>query len=80
MEETCIYFNGSKKLFSYSGLEQIVPLELVSGIRQLSAMPLKIAKDLDVVLGLVSGIGLQQPLVWRKLCVCLVTLLNHKLQ
>ena len=77
MEETYIYFNGSKKLFSHSGLEQIVPL--VSGIRQLSAMSLAIAHDLDIVLGLVSGIGLQQPLVWRKLCVCLVTLLNHKL-
>ena len=75
MEETCIYFNGSKKLFSHSGLEQIVPLELVSGIRQLSAMSLAKAKDLDIVLCLVSGIGLQQPLVWRKLCVCLVTLL-----
>ena len=68
-----------RKFFSYSGLEQIVPLELVSGIRQLNAMSLAIAKDLDIVLGLVSGIGLQQPIVWRKLCVCLVTLLNHKL-
>ena len=58
----------------------MVPLELVSGIRQLSAMSLAIAKDLDIVLGLVSGIGLQQLLVWHKLCVCLVIWLNHKLQ
>ena len=58
MEETCTYFNGSKKLFSYSGLEQIVPLELVSAISQVSATSLAIAKDLDIVLGLVCGIGL----------------------
>ena len=58
----------------------MVPLELVSGIRQLSAMSLAIAKDLDIVLCLVSCIGLQQPCVWPKLCVCLVTVLNHKLQ
>ena len=59
MEETCTYFNGSKKLFSHSGLGQIVPLELVSAIRQVSAMSLAIAKYLGIVLGLVSGIGLE---------------------
>ena len=47
----------SKKLFIYSDLEQSVPLELVKAMRLVSAMFLTIAKDFDIVFGLVSGVA-----------------------
>ena len=47
----------SKKLSSYLDLGQNVPLELVKAMRLVSAMSLTTAKDFDIVLGLVSGVG-----------------------
>ena len=51
----------SKKLSLYLGLGQNVPLELVKAIRLVSAMSLTIAKNFDIVLGLVSGVGPVRP-------------------
>ena len=55
----------SKKLSSYLDLGQNVPLELLKAMRLVSAMSLTTAKDFDIVLGLVSGVG-------PKRAICLV--------